>query len=86
MGGRGLLVVWAVKKTLSRDTPELSRDGLASPTVITNRDRIRVSWSNRPSAPPFRSPQLSATRKVSASLRACKVSSPPVSALSAAVC
>ncbi|MCY1247942.1 hypothetical protein D9M72_613180 [compost metagenome] len=43
IGGRGRLVEWQVKKTLSSVTPELSRDGRARPTVRTKCDSIRVS-------------------------------------------
>ena len=72
-------------KDLSRDTPELNREGRAAPAVMTKRDNRRVSLSNRPSAPPFMSPQPSATTKVSASFSASRCSVLSASVVSTAV-
>ena len=72
IGGSGRLVEWQMKKTLSLLIPALSREGLWRPTVMTQRDSMRVSWSNRPSAPPFMSPKSSDTAKASASFSAMR--------------
>jgi hypothetical protein len=85
IGGRGRLVVWQEKKTLSWLTPDDRRDGFSRPTVMTQRDSTRVSPANRPSAPPFMSPQPSATRKASPAFSAISCSRPDASTVSPAL-